>query len=422
MRLSTRVAAGIVLLVALASALMWAATMHGVLHPLARSVFHAFQDEVSFVADRVEAGESPRQLGEELGLEVWRLRGGPRAHLRPRGQRHGPPVEVEHDGRKMLFHKGPRNVVIVETDVGWIGVRRDLDLERPGRQIRFAVLAGLLLMVLSAVALGRFATRPLLTAQQGMERIAAGDLEHRLPVGGPPELARMAHAFNQMADRIDQLVSTERQLLAGVSHELRTPLARLRLELELLRDSGAKASRLDAMEGDLLELDGLIAQLLALSRMQVGDTPLQLATTDVRDLVERAAQTAQVADVSIQGVATREVDPELMLRAVANLLSNAKRYGEAPIEVLVRPDRLTVRDAGPGVDEAELPHLFDAFWRAEGSRARSTGGLGLGLMLVKQVAELHQARVEAANRPGGGLEIALIWPTAGEAPPTRSSG
>lgn len=408
MRLSTRVSAGILVLVAVSTLAIWTMTMHGILHPFARSVFLAFQDEAVFVAERVDAGEKPVQVGEDLGLRVWRVKGEPREAFR--GRRHRGPVEGEvRDGREILSRAGPRNVILVNTDHGWIGVSRDLDLERPGRHFGVALLAGLLASLLAAWALGRASVRPLQTAQRGMDRIAAGDLEHRIPEEGPLEIARMAASFNTMADRIDTLLRTERQLLAGVSHELRTPLARLRLELELLRDSGAATKRMDAMEGDLVELDGLISQLLTLSRMQLGDTPLSLQDTALRALVDEAISVAQLPAVAVLGEAQRSVDPALMVRAVVNLLSNAERYGGAPIEVVLSSDRLVVQDRGPGVADSDLEHLFDVFWRAEGSRARKTGGLGLGLMLVKQVAELHGATVQASNREGGGLAIAIVW-------------
>lgn len=221
----------------------------------------------------------------------------------------------------------------------------------------------------------------------------------------------MARAFNGMASRIAGLLESERQLLAGVSHELRTPLSRLRLELELLRDGGADSRRVDAMEGDLLELDDLIEQLLAVSRMQLGQRPVTPEWTDLKGLADEAVALAKVEGVSVYGEGQRSVDAGLMLRAVVNLLQNAGRYGAPPIELVVGADAIEVHDRGPGVTEAQLAQLFTPFWRAEESRSKATGGLGLGLMLVEQVARLHGAEARASLRTGGGLTVGLYFST-----------
>lgn len=410
MRLSTRVSLGILALAACAALAIWLTTMHGILHPLGRAVFDNYVDEALFIAERVDAGEDARELGESMGIQVRMLRASPEEHLRRRGHRH-PPLSIERGGRKLLYHPGPRNVLAIESSQGWIGLRRDLDLERPGRLFAFAVLLGIGMVALAAFWLGRVSTRPILAAEAGMQRIAEGGLDHRLQETGPPEIVRMARSFNRMADRIDDLLKSEKALLAGVSHELRTPLSRLRLEIELLRDQGAPTGRLDAMEGDLAELDGLIGQLLALSRMQLGETPVARETCDLGTLVGEASRLAKV-EVSVHGAASAEVDPALMTRALVNLLSNAARYGAPPVEVRLQADRIVVRDYGPGVDETDLPQLFAPFFRAEASRAKTTGGLGLGLMLVAQVAALHGGQASARNLPvaeGGGLEVTLRY-------------
>ncbi|MBW2258001.1 MAG: two-component sensor histidine kinase, partial [Deltaproteobacteria bacterium] len=229
--------------------------------------------------------------------------------------------------------------------------------------------------------------------------------------------------FNRMADRIDGVLRTERELMAGMSHELRTPLARLRLELELFRDEGAPEKRIRAIEGDIAELEGLIGQLLQLSRLQLGEQPLEVTQVDLKALVERARDTASLQDhpVSVEGPGGQiQGDAELLHRVLVNLLQNAGRYAPSGsrVVVTVRGGEVTVEDEGPGVPEDQISRLFDPFWRAEGSRARATGGLGLGLMLVRQVVELHGGTVRAENRPNGGLRVMVSLPTAG---PQRSA-
>jgi two-component system sensor histidine kinase RstB len=256
------------------------------------------------------------------------------------------------------------------------------------------------------------ATRPLTTAREGMERIAAGDLDHRLDEAGPDEIARVARAFNGMADRISASIRTERELMAGMSHELRTPLSRLRLEVELLRDAGLPEKRLAQIEGDLTEIDGLVGQLLQLSRLQLGQRVLQTADVDWKDLVAKALSGVDVGDrtVEVRGPGgTFRGDPDLLVRVAGNLLQNCARYAPARTRITVscQGGTLVVEDEGPGVPDDQIPFLFDPFWRADGSRARATGGLGLGLMLVRQIAVLHGGTAAAQNRIGGGLRVEI---------------
>ncbi len=419
MSLRLRIALGIFALVVLSILLVWVASARGVLRPFAAQVFDAYLDQAVFVAERVEAGDDPAALGRRLGLVVTvfqgeRLPGARgRAGLRRRGEGEPPPpLRLVRNGREVVARPGARNHVFVRVADGWVGVRRDLDPDRPARLLPWWLLAvgGVVLVV--AVTLASAATRPLTTAREGMERIARGDLAHRLHERGPDEIARVARAFNRMADRIVALLRTERELMAGMSHELRTPLARLGLELELLEEDGASPRRIAAMRGDLGELDALIGQLLQLSRLQLGERALALAPTSWAEIVDRALETVALDDHPLTREGTGgafDGDAELLVRVVVNLLRNAVRYTPSGTPIRIHADGavLVVADDGPGVPEAQLVRLFDPFWRGEGSRARETGGLGLGLMLVRQVVELHGGRVSAANRVGGGLAVTV---------------
>lgn len=398
MSLRARVTLGILLLVGLSGVLLWGVATRAVFRPFADEVFAQFLDTATEVAERVEQGAPPGALGRRLGLVV-RIRDRPPPAV-GRG-RHGRELRaIEHNGRQVLFPPGPRNHVLVETRVGWVSVQRDLDLERPQARLRLALLLVLGLVGGLAAGLASMATKPLTTAREGMERIARGDLSHRLEVTGPTELRRVAVAFNRMADRIDTLVRTERELMAGMSHDLRTPLSRLRLEVELLRDEGVSERRATAMEGDLAELDGLIGSLLQLSRLQIGLQGLDRQTVDLRVVAQRAAVTAQV-QTEILGEGITEGDAELLHRAVVNLLQNVRRYAGDVARVRIAAHQITVEDEGPGVPDEALPRLFEPFWRGEGSRSKSTGGLGLGLMFVRQVAELHGGTASARNLDPG---------------------
>jgi signal transduction histidine kinase len=294
--------------------------------------------------------------------------------------------------------------VLVESSLGWVLVRRTLDLDRPARQLGLAVPAVGLLVLVVALGLAGMATRPLTAAREGMERIAAGDLDHRLETEGPDEIARVARAFNAMADRIAALLRTERELMAGMSHELRTPLARLRLEMEMLRDRGLPETRIAAIEGDLAEIDGLVGMLLQLSRIQLGERVLQASEVDWKDLVGKVLPSSGLSDVEVRGPGgTFRGDADLLARVAGNLLQNCARHAPGRVTVSCQGGALVVEDEGPGIPEGG--RMFEAFWRGGGS-----GGLGVGLALVRQIVDLHQGTVTAENRVGGGLRVVVKIP------------
>jgi signal transduction histidine kinase len=397
----------------------------GVVEPFSEEVFEAFLDEAVYAADQVVAGADPEELGQELGVELrWHERRGGRAAHRWRMEMER---RLESEGWRRTTHRGREIAVkrkrqhaaaIVETDEGWMSVRRELDLNAPGQRVRRALLLVGLAALAATLWLAHSATRPLRQARQAIERVAAGDLEGRLPEKGPRELAALARSYNAMVRQVAEMLAAEKSLMAGVSHELRTPITRLRLEVELLRDLGGAAlteRRLAAMEGDLAELEGLIAELLESSRLELGQQKLELEALTLREVADEAARRASPGThpVSVSGEgAPLQGDRERLVRVVSNLLQNAGKYAPegSPIEVTITGRALEVADRGPGVPEEALERIFTPFYRLEGSRSRETGGVGLGLMIARQVVELHGGIIAARNREGGGLAVRLELP------------
>jgi signal transduction histidine kinase len=263
--------------------------------------------------------------------------------------------------------------------------------------------------------------RPLEVAGEAMERVADGDLEHRAPTGADAA-GRMGATFNRMADRVQGLVQGQRDLMAAVSHELRTPLTRMRLQTEMLRDSGADPKRVAALEADIRVVDGLVEELLESARLDQGVLALRLERFSGQHLVLEALGEVDLGDRDVTLAAGSSVDiyadRRRVLRVLTNLLSNVQRYTPDDTQVVIQLEAvagevtLRVADRGPGVAPASVDRLFDPFFREENSRSLRTGGLGLGLMLCRQIAEAHGGLITATNRQNGGLEVVMRLPGA----------
>jgi signal transduction histidine kinase len=401
----------------------WAVVGGGVLHALIGNLIEERADIAVYIAQQVESAGDPVaevvELAAALQVEIRLVPEEP-----PAPRRRGRPTRtIERAGRQIRLAHGPRSPMLIPVTVRgeakWLVVRFPVDLEAPPRRAGggLIVLAGIAL--LGAFIAARWTLRPLQTASDAMQRIAAGDLSHRLPEGGDVT-GQMGQTFNRMAARVEGLVEDQRQLMAAVSHELRTPLARMRLQLELLSDTGADPGRIREIEGEITEVDGLVEELLESARLDQGVLALRLEAVDLLDLAAEALGGVDLGDrpvdLSIPDGCQITADRRRLLRCLTNLLSNAARYtppeAEVSLSAATEGDgvRLTVADRGEGVSPEALPRLFDPFFRAEASRSRVTGGLGLGLMLVRQIIEAHGGRIQAENRAGGGLSVGLWLP------------
>ncbi|MCA9645969.1 MAG: HAMP domain-containing histidine kinase, partial [Myxococcales bacterium] len=281
----------------------------------------------------------------------------------------------------------------------------------------FFITLGIATMVLwmSAGFFARRFTLPLSRLVDTAREIGEGKLSSRthLTPREAGEVGVLAEAIDHMAGRIERQLQEHKELLAAVSHEVRTPLARLRVLVELLREN-PESPLLDDVEQEVLEIDRLMSELIASSRLDFQQ--LDPRTLALSDLVERARERAGLDEVPIADSTDRaevRVDPTLIARALANLLENARRHagGVERIELESTDEgALLVRvlDVGPGFPEDELERAFQAFHRRRG------GGLGLGLALVRRIAEAHGGKAWAENRPSGGAQVCLELPKSSE--------
>jgi two-component system OmpR family sensor kinase len=285
--------------------------------------------------------------------------------------------------------------------------------------IGLAVLGSVCLVLWTAAALlARRITRPLSLLIETTREIGSGNLGARVRLGRHQrgELGLLAESVNEMAGRIERQMKDQRELLAAVSHEVRSPLARLRLCAEILRADSGNAQALDSIELEVVELDGLIGQLLASSRLDFETLSTQeVALGDLfRQILSRHQLSAESLDDQSEGAIAR-VDPTLIARALDNLLENAIRHGGRVIgcRLGVRSDSkgralvFEVRDAGPGFAADVLPNAFEAFYRGPGAPRKAPGSLGLGLALVRRIARAHGGDAWAENVSGGGALVAF---------------
>jgi len=263
---------------------------------------------------------------------------------------------------------------------------------------------------------------PLRSLQKTVEKFGRGDLEARAPERRRDEVGELARTFNQMAERIQGLVSGQHRLLLDLSHELRSPLARLSVAIELARSGETPTVPLDRIQKEADRLNELIGQMLQVARLESDPAHGNMEAVRLDELVDSLAGDCAIearahgcrlaietpVRVSVEG------DRELLRRAIENVLRNAIRYAplESKVEVAVAEGgsraRVTVRDYGPGVPDAALGQLFDPFYRVETDRNRASGGAGLGLSIARRAVELHRGTLRASNAaPGLLVEIEL---------------
>ena len=291
----------------------------------------------------------------------------------------------------------------------------------PGNLPRGAGLVIVLVVLFIAIAAGAYPvvrrlTRRLESLKKGVEQFGAGELSHRVEVSGSDEVAAVASSFNVAAQRVEALVQSHRSLLANASHELRSPLARMKMAVSML-DAAAPAQRekLKAeIDRNVAELDALVEEVLLASRLDGAQDPLHRHRVDLFALAaEEAARVDATVDAEEETVIAG--DERLLRRALRNLLENARRYGGGEITVVLRPPAadgsivIAVCDRGAGVPAEMRERIFEPFFRLPG-HAEQAGGVGLGLSLVKQIAERHGGSARCDAREGGGTCFLITLP------------
>ena len=316
-----------------------------------------------------------------------------------------------------------------------------LDNEQQTLQLVQTTLIGAgiaLVALLAAIAslVTRWVVLPVRHAARAAQRVAAGRLEERMAVGGKDDLGALATSFNDMAaslqeklQELEELSKAQRQFVSDVSHELRTPMTTIRMAAEILFEAREEFDPASARSAELLQsqierFETLLTDLLEMSRHDANVATLDAELADISDIVRRSADDAQqLAERRGCRIEFRlpaqacmaEVDRRRMERILRNLLVNAVEHGEGrDVVVTVAADRdtvaIAVRDHGVGLAPGEEQRVFERFWRADPSRARTVGGTGLGLAISLEDARLHGGWLQAWGEKGRGSVFRLTMP------------
>lgn len=339
---------------------------------------------------------------------------------------HGPPPHGDR-GLVMPFHVAGDHGVLIARSIhtkppGWIGPV-------------ITLVCGLLILVLGAVVTARWIVRPIDQLSKAARALGTGDLAARGRLERNDEIGELGYRFDEMADRLETLMRSEKELFANVAHELRTPLARIGVALDLAGEGDAEAARASLAEiaVDVAELETIVDDILTAMRFEISagngaaaQLPMHLAHVSPRSIVDAAAERARARNPSrsvqldvANDLPLVDADPMLLRRVIDNLLENAHKYtpdAAAPTILAARRDAtgvvFEVRDRGIGIAVDDLPRVFTPFFRGDRSRSRETGGVGLGLSLAKRIVEAHHGRIEVISVPAGGTTMRVEIPAA----------
>jgi two-component system sensor histidine kinase CpxA len=343
---------------------------------------------------------------------------------------------------KRQVHRGPQGLPLLAMPLegGFVlvaGVPPPTPLERFFNPYGLTLRLGAAFLVAGLLSwfLARSISAPIRKLQDATRKLADGDLSSRVvpSLGGRrDETAELGQDFDRMAERIGNLLDSQRRLLRDISHELRSPLARLNVALGLARQKAGAEARphLDRMEREAERLNALIGELLALSLLESDTRGIERVPVDLQLLVREIAADADFEAIGgNRKVRVVREEPaivagveELLRRAIENVVRNAVRFTPEGTEVEIRLSRsdgrprpaatISVRDKGPGVPEASLDKLFEPFYRVADARDRQTGGTGIGLAITRRAVRLHGGTVRARNHPEGGLDVILELPAS----------
>ena len=379
--------------------------------------------------------EYARELSQRLFLIIrfegkkdsWQTASGiphlDKVNLRKLEEKSRTPVNPKFSGFETKFSFGrhqKQGIVIVDTEAGRFIIAGS-DSWSDLRQVLPWILTilGLIgLILLGAWLTLRWILKPINWLSGGVVALGKGNLEHRLPEKRGDELGDLSLAFNQMSERIREMLLAREQLLLDVSHELRSPLTRMKVALEFIPEDASRKSLLD----DVQEMELMVTEILETARLKSEYGQLNLQKTDLVKLIQDLCITFEGQTPGIRFENAPETcqtfaDAEQIETVLKNLLANALKYspaGNAPVEIRLKKSDagmlIEIQDHGPGIQDEELDLIFEPFYRTDKSRNRETGGYGLGLSLCKTIIEAHGGTIDVQSNTGKGAMFSLHLP------------
>ena len=309
-----------------------------------------------------------------------------------------------------------RIAVYVQLDDGILRVlppRNRVDSDTTRVFIGWMVGLSLLLLALAVYFLSR-QVRPILRLARAMDKFGKGRDLGDFRIAGPTEIRRAGAAFNMMRKRLLRHLSQRTEMLAAVSHDLRTPLTRMKLELEILGEARVAPGQLDDLRADVEEMARVVDGYLDFAR---GEGQESIVATDLgpflQEIAERAGTPQTRVEVELEAPITLPLRPIAMRRCLSNLVQNAARYGTVVRVRAAAKDHqvwLAVDDDGPGIPAAQREAVFRPFFRLDASRRPTTGGVGLGLTIARDIVLGHGGDIELTDAPEGGLRVLIRLP------------
>jgi signal transduction histidine kinase len=282
----------------------------------------------------------------------------------------------------------------------------------------FMVLSIVLILVVAYLVIRRI-LRPVKLLNMGVKEVSQGNLTHRVPVSKSDELGQLSRAFNDMTQRLHEMLTAKEQLLRDVSHELRSPLTRMKVALEFVKDDQTRA----LVQSDIEEMEAMITHILETARMHHDHSGLNIQKIDLVEIIDGVVaiyrqQSPGVIFSDSSSLVKCMGDPEQIKTVLKNLLDNAIKYSREDskavrISTYAKAGRavIEIEDSGIGIEPEVLKYIWEPFYRVDKSRTRDTGGYGLGLSLCKTIIEAHGGRIDIHSIPGKGTTVCLSIPT-----------
>jgi signal transduction histidine kinase len=362
-------------------------------------------DAASLAIKEFLAEQMPSRAGQEPRVVVSAPAGPPFGAF-PLMMRHGPMMHGLGGFRDL-------QVAMPLSDGQWLSFTTGLPDTGPAFSRQFLISMAVMAIIILGVSIWvvRRVTAPLASLAAAAERLGRNVTAPPLPETGTIETRQASRAFNDMQVRLRNLIENRTRLLAAISHDLRTPLTLLRLRVENVEDQQER----DRMLSTIAEMDSMIEETLKFARDEAVAEPPR--PTDLAALLQSITDDMSDAGLPVTMASVEpivyECRPIALKRALANLIDNAVKYGKtahAAINLTPKAIEITIDDEGPGIPESELSHVFEPFYRVEGSRSRETGGIGLGLAIAQSIVQSHGGELVLSNRPTGGLRALMRLP------------